>query len=59
MSAGKKTIVKNKLFYLKVCNVLDKIWCYIRKYFIMWDIQPQGKKSSGKLFVNDLKSGRL
>ena len=35
MSAGKTTIEEKELFYLKTCNVLDKILYWIRKYFIM------------------------
>ena len=41
---GRKPQNKNKLFYLKACNVSDKIFCCIHKYFIMWDVQPQEKK---------------
>ena len=36
----RKQLKKNKLFYLKVCNVLRTILYCIRKYFIMWDVQP-------------------
>ena len=36
----RKQLKKNKLFYLKVCHVLRKIFYCIRKYFIMWDVQP-------------------
>ena len=36
MSAGKKTLEENKLFYWKVCNVLSKIFYCICKKFIMW-----------------------
>ena len=56
MSAGKKSIEKNELFYLKVFNFLDKILYCICKYFIMWDVQSQEKKWSEKwMFVTGCK----
>ena len=41
MSAGKKTIGEKltTLFENIQRNVLGKILYYIRKYFIMWDVQ--------------------
>ena len=42
MSAENKTIEEKQTILFK--NVLGKILYCTRKYFIMWDVQPQKKK---------------
>ena len=46
-----KPLKRNKQFDLKICSAFGKILYCIRKYFIIWDVQPQEK--------NDVESGCL
>ena len=52
MSAGKKTIEKNELFYWKVCKVLGKILYGVRKYFIIWDVQSHSITGPSEIMWN-------
>ena len=58
MSAWKRAIEEKQIILFK--SMQDKILCYICKYFIMWDVQPQEKNWSEKwVFVKGQKEKKI